>query len=605
MSFKEAVRSVFENYATFSGRARRSEYWYFRLFNFIVLFLLGTVPILLGRKFAAVFSGLSSAYSLATLVPMLAVSWRRLHDIGKTGSYFFLFLLPFAGPIILLFWYCTDSDPGDNMYGPNPKAAVGSGYTRTNPSGVSGQNVPDAESALNMISSCLSREWIPVQRKYVVCIFEFRVKDIGLPTKNEVFYLGFDRRAMDSVLLVYPENQDGCYEILLTDAEYDEIAGWSRSLQSSRIWGERTDHFYLNNQVFFAACKSSIPPFQEKAGTVSPRPQPDGINNLLKMFPSHPNWIVEVDGTLASNYFTQDFLPFHDPLLGNFNIHHKNRFLDLYTIDDLYKVQYVLCIKDARIPILVYHSRDGYYISSEFRDILNNNGFSLPSDPDDKILLITGSEFSQHGCSLDYSYESILEQEKEKMEKLAPAWTGAMIMVAGSENTTSSASQAEAPEDSNNPYMSLRATQLGMTPASVNVRLDPGVKYQVYAALADIAGDPGQSMSIALRFDGSSSIYYSSGGGKLALSDSDEKLRSIVREFLLRSCQIVPDMQQTSVFPLPGPNETAVYLKCGEGIFTMTITEEEKRENSNKGYMAYLIGGLLKAYQDAGLIGQN
>ena len=144
-----------------------------------------------------------------------------------------------------------------------------------------------------------------------------------------------------------------------------------------------------------------------------------------------------------------------------------------------------------------------------------------------------------------------------------------------------------------------------MTPASVNVRLDPGVKYQVYAALVDIAGDPGQSMSIALRFDGSSSIYYSSGGGKLALSDSNEKLRSIVREFLLRSCQIVPDMQQTSVFPLPGPNETAVYLKCGEGVFTMTITEEEKRENSNKGYMAYLIGGLLKAYQDAGLIGQN
>ena len=454
MSFKEAVTHVFQNYATFSGRARRSEYWFFVLFNLIVATVIGILTSIVGEKLALVFSGISGLYSLGILIPSLAVCWRRLHDIGKSGALYFLVLIPLVGPIILLVWMCTDSELNDNMYGPNPKAAVGSGYTRTNPSGVSGQNVPDAESALNMISSCLSREWIPVQRKYVVCIFEFHVKDIGLPTENESFYLGFDRRAMDSVLLVYPENQDGCYEILLTDAEYDEIAGWSRSLHSSRIWGYRTDHFHLNNQVFFAACKSSIPPFQEKAGTVSPRPQPHGINNLLKKFPLHPNWIVEVDGTLASNSFTQDFLPFHDPLLGNFNIHHKNRFLDLYTIDDLYKVQYVLCIKDARIPILVYSSRDGYYISSEFRDILNNNGFSLPSHPDHKILLITGSEFSQHRCRLDCSYESILEQEKEKMEKLAPAWTGAMIMVAGSENTTSSASQAEAPEDSNNPYMS-------------------------------------------------------------------------------------------------------------------------------------------------------
>ena len=117
MSFTEAIKSVFSQYAGFSGRARRSEYWYFVLFNFIVSFVLG----LLGQA-ASIFSILSGIVSLALLVPGLAVAIRRLHDIGKSGWYLLFVLIPLVGSIILIIWCCKDSDPGDNAYGPNPKA---------------------------------------------------------------------------------------------------------------------------------------------------------------------------------------------------------------------------------------------------------------------------------------------------------------------------------------------------------------------------------------------------------------------------------------------------------------------------------------------------
>ena len=117
MSFTEAIKSVFSQYAGFSGRARRSEYWYFVLFNFIVSFVLG----LLGQA-ASIFSILSGIVSLALLVPGLAVAIRRLHDIGKSGWYLLFVLIPLVGSIILITWCCKDSDPGDNAYGPNPKA---------------------------------------------------------------------------------------------------------------------------------------------------------------------------------------------------------------------------------------------------------------------------------------------------------------------------------------------------------------------------------------------------------------------------------------------------------------------------------------------------
>jgi uncharacterized membrane protein YhaH (DUF805 family) len=118
MSFMEAVKSVFSQYAGFSGRARRSEYWYFTLFNFIVT---GVFSVLSSVTGSTIFSVLSGLFSLAVLIPGIAVCIRRLHDIGKSGWYLLFVLIPLVGAIILIVWYCKDSMPGENQYGPNPK----------------------------------------------------------------------------------------------------------------------------------------------------------------------------------------------------------------------------------------------------------------------------------------------------------------------------------------------------------------------------------------------------------------------------------------------------------------------------------------------------
>ena len=106
---------VLQNYATFSGRARRSEYWYFVLFNFIISFVLGFVDGLL-------MSGelLSSIYSLAVLIPSIAVAVRRMHDVGKSGWFILI-------PIYNLILACTEGTSGENEYGADPKAGLAGG----------------------------------------------------------------------------------------------------------------------------------------------------------------------------------------------------------------------------------------------------------------------------------------------------------------------------------------------------------------------------------------------------------------------------------------------------------------------------------------------
>ena len=120
---------VFENYANFTGRARRKEYWSFTLVNFliVIVFYLMLFAIALPIRNDA-FSGLALLpmillfiYSLAVIVPSLAVTVRRLHDVGRSGWSLLLGLIPLVGPIILLVWYLTDSQPGMNRWGANPK----------------------------------------------------------------------------------------------------------------------------------------------------------------------------------------------------------------------------------------------------------------------------------------------------------------------------------------------------------------------------------------------------------------------------------------------------------------------------------------------------
>ena len=105
-------------YAEFSGRARRQEFWMFVLFNFLATFVAGFLDGLLGT--GGVLYGL---YYLAVLIPSFAVSVRRLHDTDHSGWWIFINLIPLIGFIILLVFLCSDSKPGSNRFGANPKGA--------------------------------------------------------------------------------------------------------------------------------------------------------------------------------------------------------------------------------------------------------------------------------------------------------------------------------------------------------------------------------------------------------------------------------------------------------------------------------------------------
>lgn len=116
---------VLQNYAVFSGRARRKEYWMFVLFNFIFLSVLTIVDVVTRMySFDVGLGVLSGVYTFATFIPALAVTVRRLHDTNHSGWWVFISLVPFVGAIILLVFLATDSQPGPNQYGPNPKASA-------------------------------------------------------------------------------------------------------------------------------------------------------------------------------------------------------------------------------------------------------------------------------------------------------------------------------------------------------------------------------------------------------------------------------------------------------------------------------------------------
>ncbi|MBT3482597.1 MAG: DUF805 domain-containing protein [Opitutales bacterium] len=105
-----------KKYATFSGRASRSEYWMFVLFNLIF----AIVAIVLDRV-AGTDGIIYSVYVLGILLPSMGVAIRRLHDTNRSGWRILMSLIPLIGGILLIVWVCQDSDAGDNQYGANPK----------------------------------------------------------------------------------------------------------------------------------------------------------------------------------------------------------------------------------------------------------------------------------------------------------------------------------------------------------------------------------------------------------------------------------------------------------------------------------------------------
>ena len=105
VSFGDAISIAFSKYADFSGRARRSEFWWYSLFNFLMMM----IPIV------------NLIWFFAGIIPGLAISVRRLHDLGKSGWNMLFMLIPFVGSILLLIWFCQDGQTETNEYGPSTK----------------------------------------------------------------------------------------------------------------------------------------------------------------------------------------------------------------------------------------------------------------------------------------------------------------------------------------------------------------------------------------------------------------------------------------------------------------------------------------------------
>src|SRR6186713_2319286 len=115
-----------KKYAVFEGRARRREYWFFVLFVVIISIVLAIVDRITGTYSSAYGTGvLGGLFSLAILIPSLAVGARRLHDTGRSGWWLLIGLIPFIGAIVLIVFFLLDSQPGTNAYGPNPKGVGG------------------------------------------------------------------------------------------------------------------------------------------------------------------------------------------------------------------------------------------------------------------------------------------------------------------------------------------------------------------------------------------------------------------------------------------------------------------------------------------------
>lgn len=113
--------AVLKQYAVFTGRASRSEFWFFALFNFIIAFVIGFVEGLIGLTFDFGYGPISMLYTLAILLPAIGVSIRRLHDTGRTGWWLLISFIPIIGALVLLVFYVLDSEPGSNQYGENVK----------------------------------------------------------------------------------------------------------------------------------------------------------------------------------------------------------------------------------------------------------------------------------------------------------------------------------------------------------------------------------------------------------------------------------------------------------------------------------------------------
>jgi uncharacterized membrane protein YhaH (DUF805 family) len=121
MNFTQAISSGFQNYLNFTGRAARSEYWFWTLFTVLLSIVASLIDLALFRSID--FSPLSTIVSLGTLLPSLAVGARRLHDLDRT-AWWLLLIITVIGAIVLLVWFCMRGTAGPNRFGPDPLAGT-------------------------------------------------------------------------------------------------------------------------------------------------------------------------------------------------------------------------------------------------------------------------------------------------------------------------------------------------------------------------------------------------------------------------------------------------------------------------------------------------
>ena len=122
MQFGDAIRSFFQNYAVFSGRARRSEYWFAQLFIVLIGAPISILDAIVnpGEEFGF-FTAIGLLWSLAVFIPSLAIASRRLHDADTSFGYYFIVLIPLVGIILLIVKLAEDGTPGTNRFGESPK----------------------------------------------------------------------------------------------------------------------------------------------------------------------------------------------------------------------------------------------------------------------------------------------------------------------------------------------------------------------------------------------------------------------------------------------------------------------------------------------------
>ena len=125
MTFTQSVKTCLTKYVVFSGRASRSEFWWFVLFSYAGSLLLAFIETIINSSATGEVAILTTAFALATFLPSISVAVRRLHDRGRSGWWWWIILIPMIGIIVYLFWVITKGDEGPNQYGDDPVNPTG------------------------------------------------------------------------------------------------------------------------------------------------------------------------------------------------------------------------------------------------------------------------------------------------------------------------------------------------------------------------------------------------------------------------------------------------------------------------------------------------